>query len=134
MRLRPQGEEADKDIDQSASLDPKGRTGNGRCRAGRCTGWLTSSGQTEHPGQTCPNGKGKKLDTGAKKGGECEKAQKAVKQRARGGAACGDVRDDPIHKQRRREHQGTEEARVSHRDETEECVKEADQRGRIERR
>ena len=58
---------------------PKGRTGNGRCKAGKCTGWLTSSGQTEHPGQTCPNSKEKKLDTGAKKGGKCEKAQKAVK-------------------------------------------------------
>jgi len=40
---------------------------------------LTSSGQTEHPGQTCPNTKEKKLDTGAKKGGKCENAQKAVK-------------------------------------------------------
>jgi hypothetical protein len=57
---------------------PKGRTGNGRCKAGKCTGWLTSSGQTEHPGQTCPNNKEKKLDTGEKKGGKCEKAQKAV--------------------------------------------------------
>ena len=60
---------------------PKGRTGNGRCKAGKCTGWLTSSGQTEHPGQTCPNNKEKKLDTGEKKGGKCEKAQKAVKTR-----------------------------------------------------
>ena len=42
-------------------------------------GWLTSSGQTEHPGQPCPNGKGKKLDTGAKKGGKFEKAHKAAK-------------------------------------------------------
>ena len=42
-------------------------------------GWLTSSGQTEHPGQTCPNTKEKKLDTGKKKGGKCEKAQNAVK-------------------------------------------------------
>ena len=58
---------------------PRGRTGNGRCKAGKCTGWLTSSGQTEHPGQTCPNTKEKKLDTGEKKGGKCEKAQKAVK-------------------------------------------------------
>ena len=58
---------------------PKGRTGNGRCKAGKCTGWLTSSGQTEHPGQTCPNNKEKELDTGEKKGEKCEKAQKAVK-------------------------------------------------------
>ena len=72
MRLRPQGKEADKDIDQSACLDLEGRPLG-------CTGWPTSSGQTEHPGQTCPNSKGKKLDTGAKKGGKCEKAQKAVK-------------------------------------------------------
>ena len=58
---------------------PKGRTENGRCKAGKCTGWLTSSGQTEDPGQTCPNSKDNKLDTGAKRGGKCEKAQKAVK-------------------------------------------------------
>ena len=58
---------------------PRGRTGNGRCRAGKCTGWLTPSGQTEHPGQTCPNSKEKGLDTGAKRGGRNEKAQKAVK-------------------------------------------------------
>ena len=78
--LRPQGEEADKDIDQLASLDPEGQDRGwalqGSCKAGKCTGWLTSSGQTEHPGQTCPNSKEKKLDTGAKKGGKCEKAQK----------------------------------------------------------
>ena len=57
----------------------KGRTGNGRCRAGRCTGRLTPSGQTEHPSQTCPNSKEKSLDTGDKRGGRNEKAQKAVK-------------------------------------------------------
>ena len=62
-----------------SSWHPKGRTGDGRCKAGRCTGWLTSSGQTEHPGQTCPNSKEKKLDTGEKEGGRCERAQKAVK-------------------------------------------------------
>ena len=27
---------------------PRGRAGNGRCKAGKCTGWLTSSGHTEH--------------------------------------------------------------------------------------
>ena len=57
----------------------RGRAGGGRCKAGKCTGWLTASGQTEDPGQTCPNSKEKKLDTGAKKGGKCERAQKAVK-------------------------------------------------------
>ena len=62
-----------------SSWHPKGRTGDGRCKAGKCTGWLTSSGQTEHPGQTCPNRKEKKLDTGEKEGGRCERAQKAVK-------------------------------------------------------
>ena len=50
---------------------PRDRTGNGRCKAGKCTGWLTSSGQTEHRGQTCPNTK--------EKGEKCEKAQEAVK-------------------------------------------------------
>ena len=51
---------------------PEGRTGNGRCKAGKCTGWLTPSGQTEHPGQTCPNSKEKGLDTRDKRGGRYE--------------------------------------------------------------
>ena len=59
------------------------------------TGWLTSNGQTEHPGQTCPNNKEKKLDTGEKKGGKRERAQKAVKT-ALGGINCGDVWDDLV--------------------------------------
>ena len=48
---------------------PKGRTENGRCKTGKCTGWLTSSGQTGYPEQTCPNNncKEKKLDTREKK-------------------------------------------------------------------
>ena len=59
---------------------PKGRTGNGRCKAGGCTGWLTLAGETEHPGQTCPNSKEKDLDTArGKRGGRNEKARKAVK-------------------------------------------------------
>ena len=58
---------------------PKGRTGNGRCKAGKCTGSLTSSGRTEHPGQTCPNSKEKRIDTGEKRGRLCEVANKAAK-------------------------------------------------------
>ena len=42
-------------------------------------GSLTSSGKTEHPGQTCPNSKEKRLDTGEKRGNLCEIANKAVK-------------------------------------------------------
>jgi hypothetical protein len=49
---------------------PKGRTGNGRCKAGVCTGWLVPSGETDTE---------VRLDTGGKQGGPCEKAQKAVK-------------------------------------------------------
>ena len=79
MRLRPQGEEANKDLDQSASVDPRGRIGDGRCKAGKCTGRLTSSGKTQHLGQTCPNSKEKRLDTGEKRGNLCEIANKAVK-------------------------------------------------------
>ena len=58
---------------------PRGRTGNGRCKAGKCTGSLTSSGKTEHPGQACPNSKEKRLDTGEKRGNLCEIANKAGK-------------------------------------------------------
>ena len=58
---------------------PKARTVNGRCKAGKCTGWLTPSGKTEHPGQTCPNSKEKDLDTGDNRGGRNEKAREAAK-------------------------------------------------------
>ena len=40
---------------------------------------MTPSGQTKHPGQTCPNSKEKSLDTGHKRGSRNKKAQKAVK-------------------------------------------------------
>ena len=79
--LRAEGEEADQDNDNRPAWVPKGRTRNGRCKAGKCTGWLTPSGQTEHPGQTCQNrdSKEKDLDTGDKRGGRNEEARKAVK-------------------------------------------------------
>ena len=81
MCLRPQGEKPDEDIDQPASMDPERQNREWALQVREVHGvaWLTSSGQTEHPGQTCPNSKEKKLDTGAKKGGKCERAQKAVK-------------------------------------------------------
>ena len=40
---------------------------------------MTRSGKTEHPGQTCSNSKEKRLDTGEKKRGKCERAQKTIK-------------------------------------------------------
>ena len=58
---------------------PKGEQETGGAKRGGCTGWLTPSGQTEHPAQTYPNSKGKQLDTGSKKGGRNEKAQEVVK-------------------------------------------------------
>ena len=71
---------------------PKGRTRNGRCKAGKCTRWLTPSRQTEHPGQTCPNSKGKQLDTGAKQEAQREGAESG-EERAGEGAHRGDVPD-----------------------------------------
>ena len=79
MCLWPQGEEANEDNGEQTILDPKWSHGGGRCKAGKCTGWLTQSGKTEHPGQACPNSKEKRLDTGEKRGNRCERAQKAVK-------------------------------------------------------
>ena len=61
---------------------------------------------------------------GAKKGGKCGEAQKAL-----GGELTAEMC-----KRRRQGHQGTKEARVSHKDETKEVVKRVDQRRRIERR
>ena len=58
--------------------EPKGRTGNGRCCAGKCTGRLTRSGKTEHPSQTLANSKEKRVDCGKKVGGRREWNMKAV--------------------------------------------------------
>ena len=46
--------------------------------------WLTPSGKTENPGQTCPNSKEKRLDTEVKKGGWCKRARKAVENALEG--------------------------------------------------
>ena len=58
---------------------PRGRTGNGRCKAGSCTGLRTQAGKTKHPRQTMPSSKERRLDTGDKVGGRREHAEKAVK-------------------------------------------------------
>ena len=58
---------------------PRGRTGNGRCKAGSCTGSRTRSGRTKHPRQTIPGSKERRLDTGDKVKGRRELAEKAVK-------------------------------------------------------
>ena len=58
--------------------EPKGRTGNGRCCAGKCTGRLTRSGKTEHPSQTLANSREKRVDCGKKVGGRREWNMKAV--------------------------------------------------------
>ena len=58
--------------------EPKGRTGNGRCCAGKSTGRLTRSGKTEHPSQTLANSKEEGVDCGEKVGGRREWDMKAV--------------------------------------------------------
>ena len=58
---------------------PRGRTSNGRCQAGKCTGRKTKSGRTEHPGQTIPNDRARDLDMGGKEKGRRERSRKAVK-------------------------------------------------------
>ena len=60
------------------SWDPKGRTGNGRCKAGACTGKITSSGRTIHPRQTVANTKQRRVNQGAKTGGRREFTRGAV--------------------------------------------------------
>ena len=57
---------------------PTGRTGNGRCKAGKCTGKREGSGRVEHPGQTIPNDRARDLDMGGKKKGKRERPRKAV--------------------------------------------------------
>ena len=57
---------------------PKGRTGDGRCCAGKCTGTLTAAGKTEHPRQTLANSKEKRVDCGKLVGGRREWTAKAV--------------------------------------------------------
>ena len=144
MRLRPQGEKADEDIDQSASLDPEGQDREWALQGREVHGMaITSSGQTEHPGQTCPNSKEKKLDTEGRKE-ESAKRREGSKKRARGGTDCRDVRNDTVNTNTARSvdwacgpnvmDDDTREARGSHGDETKEAIEKADQRSGIERR
>lgn len=62
----------------SSKWRPKGRTGNGRCCAGKCTGWRVPSGQTKHPRQTIANDKAQRVDCGKLVGGRREWSPKAV--------------------------------------------------------
>ena len=57
---------------------PKGSTGNGRCKGGKCTGTVTASGRTAHLKQTVANSKEKRVDNGKKTGGRYEWTTKAV--------------------------------------------------------
>ena len=61
-----------------AGWRPRGSTGNGRCKGGRCTGTVTASGRTAHPRQTVANNKSKRVDNGGKTGGRYEWTTKAV--------------------------------------------------------
>jgi len=58
---------------------PKGTTGNGRCRAGKCTGVRMPSGKTKHPKQTMPMTMADVPDRGRKKGGRYQWTKEAVK-------------------------------------------------------
>ena len=57
---------------------PKGTTGNGRCRAGQCTGRRGRAGRTTHPRQTIAQSKARRVDQGGKEGGRREWTRQAV--------------------------------------------------------
>ena len=56
---------------------PKGSTGHGRCKGGRCTGTVAAS-RAAHPKQTVANSRERRVDNGEKTGGRYEWTTKAV--------------------------------------------------------
>jgi hypothetical protein len=58
---------------------PKGRTGNGQCKAGKCTGWKTATGKTKHPRQTMPESTATAPDRGTCTNGRYQWTAEAVK-------------------------------------------------------
>jgi hypothetical protein len=58
---------------------PKGRTGTGKCKAGKCTGWRTPSGKTKHPKQTMPDSSETAPDRGTCTNGKYQWTAAAVK-------------------------------------------------------
>ena len=70
LRIRPQGEEADEDTDQSASLDPEEQDKEWALQGREVHGVANEQQSDGAPRTDVP-------DTGAKRGGKCEKAQKA---------------------------------------------------------
>ena len=78
MSLRPQRDEANIADSLDTEVPNRGRA----LQSGEVHGLANierEDAKTEHPGQTCPNSKEKRLDTGVKKGGRCEMAQKTTK-------------------------------------------------------
>ena len=100
MRLRPQGEEANEDIDQSASLDPEGQDRERALQGREVHGVVDEQRPNGAPRTNVPEHQGEETRHGSEEGREVRERAKGGQKRARGGAHCGDVRNDTVNRSR----------------------------------
>ena len=154
MRLRPQGEEANENIDQSASLDPEGQDRERALQGREVHGVANEQRPNGAPRTNVPEHQGEETRHGSEEGREVRERAKGGQKRARGGAHCGDVRNDTVNRSRTvrrndtvndewypygaewrgRGHEGTEEAGDDYGNDAEKITEKTNQRRGIERR
>ena len=100
MRLRPQGEETNEDIDQSASLDPEGQDRERALQGRKVHGVADEQRPNGAPRTNVPEHQGEETRHGSEEGREVRERAKGGQKRARGGAHCGDVRNDTVNRSR----------------------------------
>ena len=103
MRLGPQRERTGEGIDQSASLDPEGQDGEWALHAqgGEVHG-VTDEQRSGGASRTdVIEQQGEEARHGSEESREVQNGAEGNKKRARGGAGCRDVRDDPVNGSKR---------------------------------
>ena len=96
MRLRPQGEEANEDPDQSASVDPEGSDRKRAMQSGEVHGQPDEQREDGTPGPDLPKQQGEEDRHRRKEGEALRSSKQGGEKRTRRGAHCGNVRDDPV--------------------------------------
>ena len=80
MRLRPQGEKADEDTDQLASLDPEGQDREWALQGGEVHGLADSEREDGAPRTDVPEQQGEETRHGSEEGREMRASAKGSKE------------------------------------------------------
>ena len=96
MRLRPQGEEADEDVDQSASLDPEGQDREWALQGREVHGLANEQRSDGAPRTDVPEQQGEETRHGSEERREVRKGAEGSRKRTRGGTDCRDVRNETV--------------------------------------